>query len=257
MNKNASLQQPPLQLQQPPPLQQQLPPQPLQQLQLQPLQLQQMQCQVRNGINFSLTPLIGVFHGIHTSSVKIKDYKASSATTNIKHFLILGSLILLALGWNLDDDERSDLCQVLDTESSNSCPDLAQYPIQVENAVGGLVDDTPVICGGTVCWQGSCPRVDPCYKHDRTTNTWSLLGNLNRARGFHAAAPLLGGSVLWVTGKDLDQKVPILKLIVVHLYVQHTSQNSFYKWTKISSLEIDIFDLKMKAELAWQVSRYL
>ena len=26
---------------------------------------------------------------------------------------------------------------------------------------------------------------------------------------------------------------------------QHTSQNSFNKWTKISSLEIDIFDLKM------------
>ena len=77
---------------------------------------------------------------------------------------------------------------------------------------------TPVICGGTVS-----DRVDPCYKHDRTTNTWSLLGNLNRPRGFHAAAPLLGGSVLWVTGKDVHQKVPILKLIVIHLYVQNTS----------------------------------
>ena len=116
---------------------------------------------------------------------------------NIKHFLISGSLILLALGWSIDANERSDLCQVLDTESNNSCPDLAQYPIQVQNAVGGLVDDTPVICGGTVS-----DRVDPCYKHDRTTNTWSLLGNLNRPRGFHAAAPLLGGSVLWVTGRD-------------------------------------------------------
>ena len=133
---------------------------------------------------------------------------------NIKYFLIAGSLILLAVGWNLDDDVLSDLCQVLDTESTNSCPDLSQYPIQVQNAVGGLVDNTPVICGGTVS-----DRVDPCYKHDRTTNTWSLLGNLNRPRGFHAAAPLLGGSVLWVTGKDLDQKIPILKLIVVHLYV--------------------------------------
>ena len=50
-------------------------------------------------------------------------------------------------------------------------------------------------------------RVDPCYKHDRTTNTWSLLGNMNRPRGWHAAAPLLGGSVLWVTGKYLNKKI--------------------------------------------------
>ena len=28
-------------------------------------------------------------------------------------------------------------------------------------------------------------------------------------------------------------------------YHRHTSQDSFYKWTKISSLEIDIFGLKM------------
>ena len=27
-------------------------------------------------------------------------------------------------------------------------------------------------------------------------------------------------------------------------FVQHTSLDSFYKWTEISSLEIDIFDLK-------------
>ena len=75
----------PLQIQQvklqPPQLQQlqQLPPPQLQQLQLQPLQLQQlpqlqqMQCQVRNRMNFSLNPLIGVCHGSHTSSVRVKD----------------------------------------------------------------------------------------------------------------------------------------------------------------------------------------
>ena len=118
------------------------------------------------------------------------------------HSFIPGSLILLAVGWNLDDDERTDLCQVLDIESTSSCSNLAQYPIQVINAIGGLVDQTPVICGGTVS-----DRVDPCYKHDRTTNTWSLLGNMNRPRGWHAAAPLLGGSVLWVTGKYLNKKI--------------------------------------------------
>ena len=32
---------------------------------------------------------------------------------------------------------------------------------------------------------------------------------------------------------------------LVRLLVLHTSQNSLYKWTKNSSLEIDIFDLKM------------
>ena len=29
------------------------------------------------------------------------------------------------------------------------------------------------------------------------------------------------------------------------LMTAHTSQDSFYKWTKISSLEIEIFELKM------------
>ena len=32
-------------------------------------------------------------------------------------------------------------------------------------------------------------------------------------------------------------------------FTAHTSYNSFYKWTKISSLEIDIFDLKMMGKV--------
>ena len=44
----------------------------------------------------------------------------------------------------------------------------------------------------------------------------------------------------------------------------HTDENSFYKWIKILTLEITIFfllpsakHLPRKAELTWQVSRYL
>jgi hypothetical protein len=33
--------------------------------------------------------------------------------------------------------------------------------------------------------------------------------------------------------------------IFLQIMMIHTSKNSFYMWTKISSLEIDIFDLKM------------
>ena len=32
---------------------------------------------------------------------------------------------------------------------------------------------------------------------------------------------------------------------IYNSFIHHTSQNSFNKWTKISSLEINIFDLKM------------
>ena len=38
---------------------------------------------------------------------------------------------------------------------------------------------------------------------------------------------------------------PIFSLGGMYYIIYHTSQNSFYKWTKISCLEIDIFDLKM------------
>ena len=61
---------------------------------------------------------------------------------------------------------------------------------------GGLLDDTPVICGGF----GYCNigYVSACYYHNKSNNVWTLLGNMNRARSEFGFAPLNGG--FWVTG---------------------------------------------------------
>ena len=38
--------------------------------------------------------------------------------------------------------------QVVDVDGSATCSDLAPYPVDPTQGGGGLLEDTPVICGG-------------------------------------------------------------------------------------------------------------
>ena len=85
-------------------------------------------------------------------------------------------------------------------------------------------------------------------------------------------------AIKYITNLHFGTIVICIKKVSFFVNRSHTNQNSFYNCTEISSLEIDIFDLKMmvksgiiflyfevqlpsannqsrKAELAWQVSR--
>ena len=61
---------------------------------------------------------------------------------------------------------------------------------------GGLLDGIPVICGE----YGSSATAlqSECYFHNKTTNAWTLLGNMKNVRSEFGFALLNGG--LWVTG---------------------------------------------------------
>lgn len=78
--------------------------------------------------------------------------------------------------------------------SVETCSSLAPLPISTRFATGGLVDKTPVLCGG----RSSNKAISMCYYHDRNSNSWILIGNMNRDR--YGAASIVINSKLWVMG---------------------------------------------------------
>ena len=59
---------------------------------------------------------------------------------------LLGSLILVATGY---DGKKQDNSQVVDVSSTNSCSSsLSPYPIKINNAIGGVLNGSPFLCGG-------------------------------------------------------------------------------------------------------------
>ena len=87
------------------------------------------------------------------------------------------------------------MCQVADLQSTRKCKGLPDYPLPVSGSAGAVVNDFPVICGGT----NNEANVKECYIHELTPdNKWRLLGNLKTERSDHASIELQGK--LWVTG---------------------------------------------------------
>ena len=112
------------------------------------------------------------------------------------YFAISDSLVLVATGWNHNINKYKDYCQVVDLNSRKSCVNLPHYPFPMHYGGGGLLNNTPVICGGysysTYAYESAC------YYHNKITNVWTLFGNLNKARSEFGVAPLSEG--FWVTG---------------------------------------------------------
>ena len=50
-----------------------------------------------------------------------------------------------------------DYSQVVDMYSRNSCSNLQSYPLKMDTATGGLVNGSPVICGGYGKANGAIP----------------------------------------------------------------------------------------------------
>ena len=87
-------------------------------------------------------------------------------------------------------------CQVIDVTSSSYCPDIAWYPLHINDAsAGGVINGIPIICAGRT----SSGEVSACYAHNRTLNAWQLFVDLAVARKRPASVALDSGA-LWVTG---------------------------------------------------------
>jgi len=97
-------------------------------------------------------------------------------------------VLLVATGW-------TNQSQVIDLNSPTNCSNLQPFPHALAYGAGGVLNGHPVICGGR---NNSNERQSSCYMHDHSQNEWTLFGNLNSSRIYHASA-LLNGD-LWMTG---------------------------------------------------------
>ena len=91
----------------------------------------------------------------------------------------------------------SDLTEVVDMESSTSCLQLPTYPFKMAGASGGVINGSPMVCGGYK--HSGFPKVESsCYSHDKELNIWKQHATMNQARYLHASVVI--DNSLWVTG---------------------------------------------------------
>ena len=69
--------------------------------------------------------------------------------------------------------------EIVDVASGLSCPDMADFPVELSGAVGANLDGTPVLCGGS----GSSPNAhsDVCYRF--MNGVWEEFANMKNTRG--------------------------------------------------------------------------
>ena len=97
-------------------------------------------------------------------------------------FVISGSLILVATGY-----DYTDKCQVIDVSSSTSCGNFPSYPYSMDGAAGGVINNTPIICGGYR--PSESPRqTESCYSFNENSNSWNLHATMKSRRYNHAAS---------------------------------------------------------------------
>ena len=89
----------------------------------------------------------------------------------------------------------TDKSQVIDVISSTACVNLPSYPFAMYLAVGGVVNGSPIICGG---WRSSGERTDSCHRFDRNANSWKLHSTMKSRRSGHASTVVK--NALFITG---------------------------------------------------------
>ena len=97
----------------------------------------------------------------------------------------------------------TDKSQVIDvsstsyifTSTSTACANLPLYPFAMSKAAGGVVNDSPIICGGTT---RSGERIDSCLRFDRNANSWKLHSSMKSKRAAHASTVV--NNALFITG---------------------------------------------------------
>ena len=110
-------------------------------------------------------------------------------------FVISGPLILVATGWSY-----TDKCQVIDVSSSTSCGNLPSYPYSMYGAAGGVINNTPIICGGDIP-SGSPTQQDSCYRFNANSNSWNLHSTM-KSRRYEHAATVINDSLFISGGSD-------------------------------------------------------
>ena len=93
----------------------------------------------------------------------------------------------------------TDKCQVIDVSSSTSCANLPSYPYSMRYATGGVINNSPIICGG-YRRSGSPREQESCYRFNESSNSWNLHSTMSSRRSNHAASVLPGIAQLFISG---------------------------------------------------------
>ena len=96
-------------------------------------------------------------------------------------WFVISGLIMVATG------SQSDKCQVVDVSSSMSCANLPTYPFEMYGAAGGVINNSPTICGGFSTTSGSHGAQESCYTFNKDINKWKFHCNMTSRRVDYAA----------------------------------------------------------------------
>ena len=98
--------------------------------------------------------------------------------------------------------------EVIDLEDSNvMCEDLEDFPISIDNAVGGNLASTPIICGGYF-YNGSDHSSDKCFKY--TEGGWQHFATMIERRAW-AAGIVYNNALHIFGGRDYDTSANLKK----------------------------------------------
>ena len=90
----------------------------------------------------------------------------------------------------------TDKSQVIDVSSaSTACANLPSYPFFIYGAAGGVVNGSPIICGGS---RSRWEQTDSCQRFDRNANSWKWHSSMTSKRFGHANTVVK--NALFITG---------------------------------------------------------
>ena len=93
----------------------------------------------------------------------------------------------------------TDRVQVIDLyNSKTTCSDLSSYPFELAYATGGLINGSPLICGGIPRESVRFETLSSCYLYDRQNSTWQPFAEMSSPRNLAGSSAF--GDSLWVNG---------------------------------------------------------
>ena len=118
---------------------------------------------------------------------------------------------MVTTGWNRNGYQTDSDMLDLSVRGNSKCYNWADFPKNVEAAVGGLIGDTILICGGGT----QDDSYDECYNLNQQTATF--VTNMTAKRKC-AASIVVNQKTLWVTGgwsSDLDVPLASTEYITI------------------------------------------
>ena len=113
-----------------------------------------------------------IVHYCQVVSYLIKFDCIGEILVNSKHFSTTVTKVMITSGWPKSSATKTE---IVDVVSGENCADLADFPWEIEGAVGANLHGTPAVCGG---WSSNYIR--KCYKF--TNGGWKVFASMKEKR---------------------------------------------------------------------------